>query len=196
MRLWQDVGGGRAQGAARGWEAQIRAAHAGDERAVRALLSEVGDAVELMVDAVAGREHPERSELVEESLLDFLWALGATSVDRRLEHVASFVALARALEARRSGPPAPVAANDPWAGFAAALDRLTDPQAEALALRLVAGLSIQEIGEVTGIPAPVVRSSLRQAKDALHNGGGGGGTGTSVRGGGGARAGAAGTGVA
>jgi DNA-directed RNA polymerase specialized sigma24 family protein len=179
MRPGKDAAAGEGSLAGTGGrQGQIQAAHAGNEKAVRALMGEVSAVVESMIWAVAGVDHPDRDELVQESLLDFLWALPASGPEPRLEHVAASVSLARALEARRAARPPGHAAivlpardrpagGEVWAGVADALDALDELQVEALALRLVAGMSIDEIAEVTGTPAAVVRSCLRQAKDAF-----------------------------
>jgi RNA polymerase sigma-70 factor (ECF subfamily) len=47
------------------------------------------------------------------------------------------------------------------------LDDLADEQAEALALRVVLGWSLDEIAAATGAPVNTVRSRLRLAKEAL-----------------------------
>jgi RNA polymerase sigma-70 factor (ECF subfamily) len=47
------------------------------------------------------------------------------------------------------------------------LDDLADEQAEALALRVVLGWSLDEISAATGAPVNTVRSRLRLAKEAL-----------------------------
>jgi RNA polymerase sigma-70 factor (ECF subfamily) len=47
------------------------------------------------------------------------------------------------------------------------LDDLAEEQAEALALRVVLGWSLDEISAATGAPLNTVRSRLRLAKEAL-----------------------------
>ena len=47
------------------------------------------------------------------------------------------------------------------------MTELPKPQAEALAMRAVTGLSIEKIAETSGCPANTVRSRLRLAKETL-----------------------------
>jgi len=47
------------------------------------------------------------------------------------------------------------------------LTTIPKPQADALGLRAVVGLSIEEIARTTNVPANTVRSRLRLAKESL-----------------------------
>jgi RNA polymerase sigma-70 factor (ECF subfamily) len=123
-------------------------------------------------------------------LLGFLAALRDFRGDAAVAYFASCIAFRRALEAKRrshdvnqwlqefhrleqaSGagplPPSDVAMLDLRRELLAHLmTELPKPQAEALALRAITGMSIEKIAEASGCPANTVRSRLRLAKEAV-----------------------------
>src|SRR3954470_23894374 len=78
---------------------RIRAAEAGDQRAVRALLGLVAPSVSRVVTYVLGPDHPDAGDLVQDSLMEFLRTLPAPADESELPPLAAAIALRRALEA-------------------------------------------------------------------------------------------------
>jgi RNA polymerase sigma-70 factor (ECF subfamily) len=167
---------------------RIRAAECGDERAVRSLLATVAPTVSRLVGLVLGPRHPDADDLVQESLVDFLRALPASSDETELVQLAAFVSLRRALEAWKWSPGAyEVLAPDgessgPWYWrlvpehairerrrrlLSRLLTTLPDDEAEVLGLRLLAGLGVEQIADFVGASTATVRSRLRTAKREL-----------------------------
>jgi DNA-directed RNA polymerase specialized sigma24 family protein len=170
---------------------RIRAAEAGDHRAVRMLLAEVGPVVCRVVTFVLGPDHPDVADLIQDSLTEFLRALPPPGNTARLEPLAASIALRRALEAAQwpalagAGAAAEPERPDRWTHrlwglslqelsrqrrrrlVAGALIAMSDDEAEVLGLRMLVGLTLTEIGELTTLPAPSVRSLLRSAKAVL-----------------------------
>jgi RNA polymerase sigma-70 factor (ECF subfamily) len=174
---------------------RIRAAEAGDQRAVSALLRSVAPAAARVVGFVIGPAHPESLDLVQDSLMEFLRALPTAGQETDLAHLAAAIALGRTLDAgkwamlcpepeasgaaasqglsawwrRRLGAPSPREAltRHRRAVVARTLFGLPQEQAEVLGLRLIAGLTLEQVAEMMGLSASRVRSLLRSAKAAL-----------------------------
>jgi RNA polymerase sigma-70 factor (ECF subfamily) len=167
-----------------------RRAASGDPAATRGLVRAVAPQVLRVVRSVLGQSHPDTEDVVQESLLGFLAALKDFRGESAVPYFASCIAFRRALEAKRrshdvnrwlqqfqrfeqaSGagplPPSEVALLDLRRALLAHLmTELPKPQAEALALRAVTGLSIEKIAEASACPANTVRSRLRLAKETL-----------------------------
>jgi RNA polymerase sigma-70 factor (ECF subfamily) len=165
---------------------------AGSEAAVEPLLAVVGPHVVRVVRAVLGANHSETEDIVQESLLGFLKALAGFRGDSSVTHYAARIAFRHALEARRrsrsvgtwlssyqrsaeanpSSPPMPsalLALDQRRAILAEMLVQLPKPQAEALLLRVVMGLSVSEIAAGANCPEETIRSRLRLAKNALRS---------------------------
>jgi DNA-directed RNA polymerase specialized sigma24 family protein len=166
---------------------RIRAAEAGDHRAVRTLLGDVGPAVCGVVTFVLGPDHPDSADLIQDSLTEFLRALPPPGDQPELEHLAASIALRRSLEAAQW--PA-LSAGAPLRGrrwlerlwgispqelmrqrrrrlVAGALMAMSDDEAEVLGLRVLVRLTLAEIAELTGLSAAEVRGLLRAAKAVL-----------------------------
>jgi RNA polymerase sigma-70 factor (ECF subfamily) len=162
----------------------------GQAAAVEPLLEAVAPHVLRVVRAVLGSAHPETEDIVQDSLLGFLRALASFRGESSVTHFAARIAFRHALEARRRSrsvgnwlseyhrmaevaapsPPLPseLLANDRRrAILTELLVDLPKPQAEALLLRAVVGLSVSEIAEGAGCPEETIRSRLRLAKNAL-----------------------------
>jgi RNA polymerase sigma-70 factor (ECF subfamily) len=177
-------------GAARDEAAVLARAITGDHVATRRLIREVSPAVLRVARAVVGPGYPDTADLVQDVLVWFLRALPSFRGEASVISFASRIAFRRALEARRrvrdvsrwmgefhdfaeataEGPslPSDVALQNRRRELVAHLVAgLPKTQAEALVLRAVSGLSIEQIAEVTGSPANTVRSRLRLAKAAL-----------------------------
>jgi DNA-directed RNA polymerase specialized sigma24 family protein len=167
---------------------RIRAAEAGDQRAVRGLLTTVAPAVSRVITYVLGPDHPDAGDLVQDSLMEFLRALPSPGEESELPPRAAAIALRRALEASQwpalsqsLGGPLPHRWFDRLLGIspqeilrlrrrrlvATALIALSDEEAQVLGLRLLVGLSMADIAAMTGLPAPAVRARLRSAKSVL-----------------------------
>jgi DNA-directed RNA polymerase specialized sigma24 family protein len=167
---------------------RIRAAEAGDHRAVRMLLGEVAPAVCRVVSFVLGPDHPDTSDLIQDSLTEFLRALPPPGNNTPLEHLAASIALRRALEAAQWPTLASASSSFRprrwldrlWGSspheltrqrrrrlVAGTLMALSEDEGEVLGLRLLVGLRLPQIAELTGLPETQVRSVLRSAKAVL-----------------------------
>jgi RNA polymerase sigma-70 factor (ECF subfamily) len=163
---------------------------AGRTCAVDPLLRAVAPHVLRVVRAVLGPAHAEAEDIVQDSLLGFLRALGGFRGESSVTHFAARIAFRHALESRRrsknvgvwlseyqrmtetraSSPPSPpevLAMDRRRAVLAEMLVHLPKPQAEALLLRAVVGLSVSEIAQDAGCAEETIRSRLRLAKNAL-----------------------------
>jgi RNA polymerase sigma-70 factor (ECF subfamily) len=165
---------------------------AGNTAAVDPLLEAVAPHVLRVVRAVLGPAHAETEDIVQETLLGFLRALATFRGESSVTHFAARIAFRHALEARRRSrsvgnwlsqyqrmaevdspnPPLPsdlLAMDRRRALLSEMLVQLPKAQAEALLLRVVAGLSVSEIAAGAGCPEETIRSRLRLAKNALRS---------------------------
>ena len=165
----------------------VASCRAGVAAATKTLLATLGPSMLQMIRRVLGPSHPDVDDVLQESFVGLLRALPAFRGESTTRHFAWRIATLSALKARRrrGGRPVdrgPDADEDCWAGadphdWALAscrrqilrrlLDELPGPQAEALVLHCVAGLSVEEIAVAVHCPAETVRSRLRRAKAAL-----------------------------
>jgi RNA polymerase sigma-70 factor (ECF subfamily) len=140
-----------------------------------------------MVRRVLGPGHPDVDDVLQEAFIGFLHALPSFRGESTTRHFACRIATLSALKARRRQPadraytgPQPDeecwAEADPhdWALASCRrqllrqlLDQLPGPQAEAMVLHCVAGLTVDEIAVAMECPAETVRSRLRLAKAVL-----------------------------
>jgi RNA polymerase sigma factor (sigma-70 family) len=159
----------------------------GETVATKTLLATLGPCMLQMVRRVLGPAHPDVDDVLQEALIGLLRALPSFRGDSTTRHFACRIATLSAIKARRcrSVNPddrGPKLDEDCWAGadphdWALAscrrqilrrlLDELPDPQAEAMVLHCVAGLTVEEIALTSQCPAETVRSRLRLAKAAL-----------------------------
>jgi len=164
-------------------------AASGDAAAIRRLLDAVGPSVLRVVRGVLGAEHPDAEDVLQESLLSLVSGLGAFRGECSVMHYACRIGIRTAMGARRRGrakarviersqqssagedevpsPDQEVLAARRRQLLRGLLDDLPETQAEALALRTVLGLSMEEVAKATGAPLNTVRSRLRLAKEAL-----------------------------
>jgi RNA polymerase sigma-70 factor, ECF subfamily len=167
----------------------VRAAVAGDRGAQRSLMRAVASSVVRVVRGMVGPSHPDVDDLVQEGLFAFAKSLPAFRGESSTLHFARQVTvrqtayvLRRARAERRRHADAPFddtiadSASSPHASALAAermeiwhevLSLLPPEQAEAIALKVLLGHSVEEIATATDAPANTVRSRLRLAKDAL-----------------------------
>jgi RNA polymerase sigma-70 factor (ECF subfamily) len=170
--------------------AVVDAARGGSEGAVRTLVSAVGPAILKTLRRVLGAHHPELEDAAQESVFAFVTALSGFRGECSALHFACRIAVLTALKRRRGEPPRASALPEDDEADAPALPsgtspldalvsarrrvvlrellrELPEPQAEALALHLVLGHSIEEVAAAVGAPGNTVRSRIRLGKEAL-----------------------------
>ena len=169
--------------------ALARLAGTGDPVATRRFLDRVWPTLARVVNGVLGVRHPEVDDVIQQSLIAVLQALSAFRGECHPAGYASRIALHVALRARRntalrrnrSHTLAQISASDPdavWPGCEVTVERrkralrdllsdLPEEQADALALRVMLGWSLEDVAQATGAPMNTVRSRVRLAKEAL-----------------------------
>ncbi len=166
------------------------AAAAGDDAAVEELLRALAPDMLRVIRAVVGSTYLDVEDLLQDGLLGFIRALGQFRYESSVSTFALTIAFRHALAAKRrrrdvarwidafqrmqepllAAPPSPAQDLEferRRALVAELLTTIPKPQAEALGLRAVVGLSIEQIAQATEVPANTVRSRLRLAKEAL-----------------------------
>jgi RNA polymerase sigma factor (sigma-70 family) len=164
-----------------------REAREGDVHAQRRLLEAVAPAVLASLRMVLGPSHPDLEDVLQEALLGLLRGLAGFRGESTVLHFARSVATKRAIEVCRRQrttarkleharqldvpePPTPretIVANRQRLHLRELLEELPEVQANALAMHVVLGHSLEEIANATGVPVNTVRSRLRLAKQAL-----------------------------
>jgi RNA polymerase sigma-70 factor (ECF subfamily) len=165
-------------------------AQAGDSAAIAQVVGELAPSLLRAVTALLGREHPEVEDLTQDVLLAVVAALPDFRGDSTLLHFAVRIAARKSVLVRRRTRSVLGWLESLWRGeypvrqapgftleemrgerrralLRLLLSELPDAQAEALALRVVYGHSIDEISSITHTPFNTVRSRLRLAKEAL-----------------------------
>jgi RNA polymerase sigma-70 factor (ECF subfamily) len=170
-------------------EAITLAATRGDARAIHALIVSVTPAILRSVLGVLGASHPEVEDVVQESALGLVAALGRFRGECKVQHFAARIGILTALKARRRLKARGDAYADPVSdrdlphgdvspGQAAhhirrrevlrsLFEELPEAQSEALVMHFVLELTVEEIAVATSAPVNTVRSRLRLAKAAL-----------------------------
>lgn len=167
------------------------AAAEGDREAERTLLVTLGPALLRTVRGVLGPSHPDVEDVLQEAMVALHGALAGFRGECRTSHFACSIALLTALNARRKArhrvrytPAVPpevlsdlaVDGRSPADARAQAerrallrhlLDELPEPQAEAVALHVVLGMTVDETAEMVRVPRNTVRSRLRHALATL-----------------------------
>jgi RNA polymerase sigma-70 factor (ECF subfamily) len=164
-----------------------RAASAGDERATRQLLEAVAPRVGRVVRVILGFAHPDCDDVTQLALIAFTQGLAAFRGECQPAHYASRIAVRTAVQARRRSrtlsarfddlsesdePETSSAYEDALAERRKRIVRdllgvIPTEQAEALALRVALGWTLEEIAIASDTPINTVRSRLRLAKEAL-----------------------------
>ncbi len=161
----------------------------GDAAATSRLLRALAPRVVRVVRAVLGGSHPDVDDVAQQALIGFIQALPAFRGDCDPARYATTIAVRTAIGARRrvsversrrdSGAEADAVAStcaEPGEEIASQrrkeilrelLAELPPEQAEALAMRVVLGWSLEEIAGQSGAPLNTVRSRLRLAKESL-----------------------------
>ena len=167
---------------------EVRRALAGDAEAITALLRSIRAPVAAVVRRILGARPAEVDDATQQALIAFIQALPSYRGEGSPSSFAKTIAVRTALMVRRrwkvlaarEGAPcddsfpsdAPSPSDDALArGRRALLQQLLNEipveQAEALAMRIVLGWSLDEIASSAGVPLNTVRSRIRLAKDAL-----------------------------
>ena len=166
-----------------------RRAAEGDDFATRDLLRAVWPSMTRVIAGALGAAHPEFDDVLQQSLIALVRALPAFRGECHPAGYASRIALHTALRARRRAgierlrtdemarlAPALTPPSCPSEEAASErrrhlmrdlLQDLPEEQADALALRIVLGWSLEEVALATGAPVNTVRSRVRLAKEAL-----------------------------
>jgi RNA polymerase sigma-70 factor (ECF subfamily) len=161
----------------------------GDLAATQEFLAYVWPTLSRVAAGVLGARHPELDDAVQQSMIALVRALPAFRGECHPAGYASRITLRVALRVRRNvkrdsnrrealellspGDEHASSVND---GATSArrrellrelLEDLPEEQAEALALRVVMGWSLEEVAQASGAPVNTVRSRVRLAKEAL-----------------------------
>jgi len=169
--------------------ALARQAASGDAAATSRLLRSLASRVVRVVRAVLGGSHPDVDDVAQQALIGFIQALPAFRGDCDPARYATTIAVRTAIGARRRtkversrrdaeadaeavatsslGPGEEMAAQRRKEILRELLAELPPEQAEALAMRVVLGWSLEEIATQSRTPLNTVRSRLRLAKESL-----------------------------
>ena len=169
--------------------ALARQAASGDAAATSRLLRSLASRVVRVVRAVLGGSHPDVDDVAQQALIGFIQALPAFRGDSDPARYATTIAVRTAIGARRrtkversrrdaeaDAEAVPTSSLGPGEEMAAQrrkeilrdlLAELPAEQAEALAMRVVLGWSLEEIATQSRAPLNTVRSRLRLAKESL-----------------------------
>jgi RNA polymerase sigma factor (sigma-70 family) len=166
-----------------------RRAIAGDASATGELLRALAPRIARVVRATLGAGHADLDDAIQQSLIGFVQALPAFRGECDPSGYATVIAVRAALVVRRktstsrtrhdhavetdaviAGHPSPgedAAATQRREVLRDLLASIPSEQAEALAMRIVLGYSLEEIASQSGAPLNTVRSRLRLAKESL-----------------------------
>jgi RNA polymerase sigma-70 factor (ECF subfamily) len=171
--------------------ALAREAAAGDSAAMSALLRTVAPKLVVVVRAVLGSHHPDVDDAVQQTLIGFVQGLPSFRGEcdpmgyGRVIAVRTAVAVRRRARAKNAkndddadidtleletGRPSPrdtAFARRRKEALRDLLAELPPEQAEAFAMRIVLGCSLDEIAKESGAPINTIRSRLRLAKERL-----------------------------
>jgi len=168
---------------------EVEASPFRDPAAVHAVLRELAPKVKAIVRAVLGSSNPDVDDVQQQALIGLVQALPAYRGDCELLGYARIIAVRATIAARKRSrvlqmhrddeaepeliegktpSPAESRANIERQGILRELlAELPSEQSEALALRVMFGLSLEEVARETGAPVNTVRSRVRLAKDRL-----------------------------
>lgn len=166
-----------------------RAASAGDVTATTKLLRAIAPRLAIVVKAVLGAAHPDFDDAVQHSLIGFVQALPAFRGDCDPTSYGRVIAVRAAIAMRKRsrrhaglrdgdvdtdalaiGDPCPretTAALRRKETLRDLLSELPSEQAEALAMRVMLGCSLEEVAAASGAPTNTIRSRVRLAKERL-----------------------------
>lgn len=164
-----------------------RAAAAGDRVAASEVLQLVAPHMRKVIGVILRSRASDADDVLQEAMLGFLRALPAFRGECLLTSYATRIAARAAMASRRRirarhydefdetahrvvssrSPDVISDAERRQALLLELLDTLPAEQAETLGLRVVLGLSLQEVADATQVPLNTVRSRVRLAKEAL-----------------------------
>lgn len=166
-----------------------KVAATGDSAATAQLLRAVAPRLVAIVRAVLGAWHPDLDDAVQQTLIGFVQALPAFRGDCDPVGYGRIIAVRAALSARKRertqrsrrdddaeadalpnlqpSPREQALAQRRKEVLRDLLAELPSEQAEALALRIVLGCSLEEVAAQSGAPLNTIRSRLRLAKERL-----------------------------
>jgi RNA polymerase sigma-70 factor (ECF subfamily) len=170
--------------------ALAKAAARAEPAALRQVLEQVSPALLRGVRRILGPGHPAVEDVLQESLVAFVRALGAYRAESNLRTYGTRIAVRTALAHQRqarehrawddqhqreqqplvppsSSPEDDVRAERRRRALRHLLAELPAEQAETFALRVVMGYSLEEVAAATGVPANTVRSRMRRAREVL-----------------------------
>jgi len=160
----------------------------GDDVATQRVLRAVSPTMTRVIAGVLGATHPEADDVLQQSLIALIRALPAFRGECHPAGYASRIAIHTALRARkragfrlhRAQEMARLSADEEGRCpsedaeserrrrlLRDLLQDLPEEQAEALALRIMLGWTLDEVAVATGAPMNTVRSRVRLAKEAL-----------------------------
>ena len=163
-------------------------AAAGDLAATQEFLAYVWPTLSRVAAGVLGARHPDLDDAIQQSMIALVRALPAFRGECHPAGYASRITLRVALRVRRNvkrdvtrretleqlAPGEEESSSSDGAVGARRrellrelLEDLPEEQAEALALRVVMGWSLEEVAQASGAPVNTVRSRVRLAKEAL-----------------------------
>jgi RNA polymerase sigma factor (sigma-70 family) len=168
----------------------VTGAMRGDTDATRALLVNVGKQVRGACRTILGPAHPDLEDTVQECFVGLIRALPAYRFEGTFSHYALRIAVRTALAARRhhrahraredlaesfdadlpgegASPSELMLATERRSALRRLVDDLPEAQAQALLMRIVFDLSIEEIAKSSAVSVNTVKTRLRLAKDAL-----------------------------
>ncbi len=167
----------------------VTGAMRGELDATRSVLVAMGRPVRGACRAILGSGHPDLEDTVQECFVSLIRALPAYRFEGVFSHYALRIAVRTALGARRrartarsreeqvesavhdathdSIPSEQVLAAERRDLLRRLLDELPDVQAQALTMRIIFDLSIEQIAAASGVSVNTVKTRLRLAKDAL-----------------------------
>jgi RNA polymerase sigma-70 factor (ECF subfamily) len=167
--------------------ALAKSAAGGDERAMKRLLETVSPRIERVVRVIMGGGDADADDVSQLALIAFTQAMPAFRGECEPTHYASRIAVRTALNARRRSRAQrarhdDLEDNDVAGGSTPHDDAIAErrkklvrellgvippEQAEALALRVALGWSLEEIAAASDTPLNTIRSRLRLAKEAM-----------------------------
>lgn len=169
--------------------ALAREAAGGDSGAMSRLLRAIAPKLVVIVRAILGSNHPDLDDAVQQTLIGFVQGLPAFRGDCDPTGYGRVIAVRTAVAVRRrSRAQSAIADSSTDADSVAAgrpspkddahafrrkevlrelLTELPPEQAEALAMRVVLGCSLEEIARESDAPVNTIRSRLRLAKERL-----------------------------
>lgn len=165
----------------------VQRAVAGDPAAIAALLRAIRASVVIVVRRILGASPADAEDAIQQTFIAFIHALPTYRGEASPAGFAKTIAVRTAIAIRKNAslragrierdaetieseapPPSDaVAAERRRALMRQLLDEIPSEQAEAIAMRVLLGWSLDEIASAANVPVNTVRSRIRLAKEAL-----------------------------